>query len=56
MPDSNRKPQMPLKATPYKHQRAAFSFACRLFGLEPEEVMQTHSIRNSCGCALLMEM
>jgi hypothetical protein len=24
---------MPIKGTPYKHQRAAFEFACRLFGL-----------------------
>ena len=26
-------PPMPIKATPYKHQREAFAFACRLFGL-----------------------
>jgi hypothetical protein len=26
-------PPMPVKATPYKHQREAFAFACRLFGL-----------------------
>jgi hypothetical protein len=25
--------RMPIKGTPYKHQRAAFEFACRLFGL-----------------------
>ena len=24
---------MPVKCTPYRHQQAAFEFACRLFGL-----------------------
>lgn len=31
-PDAKRTP-MPIKATPYRHQREAFAFACRLFGL-----------------------
>lgn len=26
-------PPMPVKATPYQHQREAFAFACRMFGL-----------------------
>lgn len=26
-------PPMPIKAAPYKHQREAFAFVCRLFGL-----------------------
>ncbi len=26
-------PRMPIKAEPYKHQRAAFEFVCRLFGV-----------------------
>jgi hypothetical protein len=24
---------LPVKATPYRHQQAAFEFACRMFGL-----------------------
>ena len=41
--------KMPIKATPYKHQQAAFEFACRKFGLLPSE-------SSSGGVALLMEM
>ena len=39
---------MPLKVNPYQHQRDAFEFACRMFGLVGEVV--------SRGTALLMEM
>ena len=31
---NSRYPPMPIKATPYKHQRAAYEFACSLFGLK----------------------
>ena len=40
---------MPVKVRPYAHQREAFDFACRLFGL-------TTPRETSAGCALLMEM
>ena len=40
---------MPVKVKPYTHQREAFDFACRLFGL-------TAPRETSAGCALLMEM
>lgn len=40
MNDRSDSVQMPIKATPYKHQRAAFSFACRLFGLLKEKRSQ----------------
>lgn len=40
---------MPIKASPYKHQREAFAFACRQFGLGGHEM-------TSQGVALLMEM
>lgn len=40
---------MPIKGTPYKHQQAAFDFACRKFGLLPTD-------SRSRGVALLMEM
>ncbi len=39
---------LPVKATPYQHQREACSFACGLFGLDGET--------QGCSCALLMEM
>lgn len=42
-------PLMPIRATPYRHQREAFEFACRLFGL-------TNGNALSKGIALLMEM
>jgi hypothetical protein len=45
---------LPVKATPYHHQREAFSFACALFGL-PEGGDASISI-SSRGAALLMEM
>ena len=32
----NKQLQMPIKARPYEHQRCAFAFVCRLFGLETE--------------------
>ena len=41
---------MPIKAYPYEHQRQAFEFACRLFGLTG------HDPPTSRGVALLMEM
>ena len=28
--------EMPIRAAPYRHQQAAFLFACGLFGLLPE--------------------
>ena len=43
---------MPTKGTPYAHQREAFEFALRLFGMiEGGDVTPI-----SRGCALLMEM
>jgi len=42
-------PLMPIKATPYKHQREAFALACRLFGLDGGDAL-------SQGVAYLMEM
>jgi len=45
--DSNR---MPVKAHPYEHQRRAYEFACRMFGLTG------HDPPPSRGVALLMEM
>lgn len=42
-------PPMPIRASPYQHQRDAFAFACRQFGLGGYEV-------KSQGTALLMEM
>ena len=42
-------PLMPIKATPYQHQRDAFELACRLFGLASGKTV-------SQGIALLMEM
>ena len=32
----NKQLHMPIKARPYDHQRRAFAFVCRLFGLETE--------------------
>lgn len=40
---------MPVKAAPYAHQRAAFDFVCRLFGVTTMKEI-------SSGAALLMEM
>lgn len=45
---------MPVKGTPYRHQAEAFSFACRLFGLQ-QGGDDKLSI-SSPGVALLMEM
>ena len=52
--ENNQIIRMPIKAHPYEHQRRAFEFACRLFGLnqggdDPPSIQ-------SRGCALLMEM
>ena len=41
---------MPIKAHPYEHQRQAYEFACRLFGITG------HDPPSSRGVALLMEM
>jgi len=43
---------MPIRAAPYKHQREAFDFACRLFGLTGGGDV----VLISRGCAYLMEM
>ncbi len=40
---------MPIKVTPYEHQKQAYAFACRKFGL-------MGNARTSDGVALLMEM
>jgi hypothetical protein len=45
---------LPIKATPYKHQVNAYNFALSLFG-EAEGGDYENSIR-SRGAALLMEM
>ena len=48
--EQNQNNWMPIKAHPYEHQRQAFEFACRLFGLTG------HDPPTSRGVALLMEM
>ena len=48
--ENNQINRMPIKAHPYEHQRQAFEFACRLFGLTG------HDPPTSRGVALLMEM
>jgi SNF2 family DNA or RNA helicase len=48
--EQNQNDRMPIKAHPYEHQRRAFEFACRLFGLTG------HDPPTSRGVALLMEM
>jgi len=47
---NNQINRMPIKAHPYEHQRRAYEFACRLFGLTG------HDPPPSRGVALLMEM
>lgn len=42
-------PPMPVRASPYQHQRDAFELACRLFGITGGDMV-------SQGTALLMEM
>ena len=54
MSEENHNLQMAIKATPYQHQRTAYEFACRLFGLIKGGDAQI-SI-SSRGTALLMEM
>lgn len=48
--ENNQINRMPIKAHPYEHQRQAFEFACRMFGLTG------HDPPTSRGVALLMEM
>ena len=48
--ENNQIHRMPIKAHPYEHQRRAYEFACRLFGLTG------HDPPASRGVALLMEM
>ena len=45
---------LPIKATPYRHQREAFHYVLRLF--EPREGGDALPSIESAGCALLMEM
>ena len=47
---------MPIRAKPYKHQREAFEFALRLFGLTEGGDAETCPLVRSSGCALLCEM
>jgi len=49
MDQQDEYPLMPIKATPYKHQRDAFNLACRLFDLKNDSPL-------SKGIAFLMEM
>ncbi|MFC5543310.1 DEAD/DEAH box helicase [Ureibacillus suwonensis] len=49
MQEENPCPPMPIKATPYQHQREAFAFSRRMFGLDNGTPL-------SQGAALLMEM
>ena len=46
---------MPIKVTPFQHQRDAFDFACGLFGLAGGGDGRPISFR-SPGCSFLMEM
>ena len=48
--EHNQTNRMPVKAHPYEHQRQAFEFASRMFGLTG------HDPPPSRGVALLMEM
>ena len=48
--ENNQINQMPIRAHPYEHQRQAYEFACRLFGITG------HDPPSSRGVALLMEM
>ena len=48
--ENNEINRMPVKAHPYEHQRRAYEFACRLFGLTGPDPP------SSRGVALLMEM
>ena len=48
--ENNQINRVPIKAHPYEHQRRAFEFACRLFGLKG------YDPPTSRGVALLMEM
>ena len=48
MPE-NMELMMPIKATPYEHQKKAFAFACNQFGVFDDHL-------KSRGTALLMEM
>ena len=48
--ENNQINRMPVKAHPYEHQRRAYEFACRLFGLTGPDPP------SSRGVALLMEM
>lgn len=51
--------EMPVKATPYDHQKKAFTFALRVFGAlqsESEVMPMTPINKGGKGCALLMEM
>ena len=47
--NKNIEPLMPIKATPYEHQKKAFAFACDKFGVFDNQL-------KSRGTALLMEM
>lgn len=49
MNDENLAAHMPIKVTPYEHQKKAFAFACDKFGVMDERP-------KSRGTALLMEM
>ena len=49
MNDENIASRMPIKVTPYEHQKKAFAFACEKFGIMDE-------LPKSRGTALLMEM
>lgn len=46
---------LPVKAAPYRHQREAFDFVCRAFGLPSGDGAGPPAVE-STGCALLMEM
>ena len=43
--------KFPIKVTPFAHQRKAYEFACRLFGLEGGDAVPI-----SQGVSYLMEM
>ena len=61
----NPKLPMPIKATPFQHQRDAFDFACRIFRLTKKPRSRDFVLRGggvrpmfvrSLGCAYLMDM
>ncbi len=52
--NNNIELMMPIKATPFEHQKKAFAFAMKIF--QEGGDAKTPFNKSSKGCALLMEM